>query len=151
MNAIMSILRSPKHKTIIACVWKGLLISISLILLITVDNVIANRISKNLHPTLGIVFGVGIAAWLGFFLVFPSLKKIRTMKTTGMKKNLWISGKTLTILGCTVILLHDPIVLIDVLPLEMIRVSFSIGGVLLLIGCILLLLEDYVKDDRICG
>lgn len=149
MYTIMSILRNPKHKRIIVFVRKCLLFFICLILLTTIDNLIADRVSKNWHPTLGFVFGVSIVACVGFFWLFPVLKKIRTMETTRTKKNLWISGMMLSILGCTVVILHDSIVLIDVLPLDIIRFSLIIGGVVGLIGCILLLVEDYVKGDLI--
>ena len=63
--------------------------------------------------------------------------------------NFRISGMMLSIFGCTVVILHDSIVLINVLPLDNIRVSLIIGGVVGLIGCILLLVEDYVKGDPI--
>ena len=92
MHTIMSILRNPKHKRIIVSVRKCLLFFICLILLTTIDNLIADRVSKNWHPTLGFVFGVSIVACVGFFWMFPVLKKIRTMETTRTKKNLWISG-----------------------------------------------------------
>ena len=48
---------------------------ICLILLTTIDNLIADRVSKNWHPTLGFVFGVSIVACVGFFWLFPVLKK----------------------------------------------------------------------------
>ena len=122
MYTIMSILRNPKHKRIIVFVRKCLLFFICLILLTTIDNLIADRVSKNWHPTLGFVFGVSIVACVGFFWLFPVLKKMRTMETTRTKKNLWISGMMLSILGCTVVLLHDSIVLINVLPLNITKV-----------------------------
>ena len=37
------------------------------LLLITVDNLIVERVSKNWHPTLGFVFGVSIVSCMGFF------------------------------------------------------------------------------------
>ena len=70
------------------------------------------------------------------------------MEATGTKRILWISGRVLTIIGCTVVLLHDSIVLMNVLPLNIVRVFSIVGGVVLLIGCILSLVEDFVKDDR---
>lgn len=154
MNAILSILRSLRHKESIVEVRYILVFLICLILLITVDNLIADRVSKNWHPTLGIVFGVSTVICLGGLMGFPSLKKIRIMEATGTKRILWISGRALTILGCTVVLLYDSIVLINVLPLNIVTVFFIIGVIVLFIGCILSLVEDFVKHERIgktCG
>lgn len=75
MNAIISFLRSPKQKQLIVEVRNILLFLICLILLITIDNLIADRVSKNWHPTLGIVFGVSTVICLGGLMVFPSIKK----------------------------------------------------------------------------
>ena len=145
MNSILSLLRSPEHKELIVEVRNILLFFFCLILLVTVDNLIADRASENWHPTLGIVFGVCTVACLGGLIGFPSLKKIRTMDAIGTKRILWIFGRVLTIIGLTVVLLHDSIVLINVLPLNTVRVFSIIGGIVLLIGCILSLVEDFVK------
>ena len=84
MHTIMSILQSPKHKRTIVCVRKCILFFICLILLTTIDNLIADRVSKNWQPTLGIVFGVSIVACVGFFWGVPVPQK---NKNYGDNKN----------------------------------------------------------------
>ena len=103
MNSILSLLRSPEHKELIVEVRNILLFFICLILLVTVDNLIADRASENWHPTLGIVFGVCTVACLGGLIGFPSLKKNKNNGCNRHEKNtmdLWESAYNYRINSC---------------------------------------------------
>lgn len=147
MDAVMRILQSTKQEKI---TWLGKQVPIiCIILLITADNFIADVVGKNWLPTLGFGLGMSLACF-GFYILFPILKKIRTMKATKTEKIAWISGITLAIFGITVMTLNNSIaVIFNVLSLHTFAISYVVGlGIVCIAYWIMTLPSELFKSDR---
>ncbi|MCY4403962.1 MAG: hypothetical protein OXD54_15465 [Candidatus Poribacteria bacterium] len=128
---------------------------IGIILLIALDELLANSVSERWLPALGFVLGAGLVCF-GYFNVFPFFNKIKTMDVTSTEKIAWISGITLAIFGGAVINLNNSIAAIFYIQwLRSFMVATIIGcGFLCIAYWIMTLFGELFKSDRIwkiCG